>query len=436
MFRLLSLFSLMFPGLCRSKWEVKYLTNQKCALKGSTVLLSGTYQNQRELDANKIFWIVNPSPGNALNLMEHPSYQGRVEFFEKNQSLSLRLSNVSREDDGMYCIRILAKKPSQSHMQYPGIVLNVTELRVELPDEPLEGSSAALTCKSSCNLPNTTNFIWSKNQKLLSESQGSNHLSLSPITREDAGNYSCASTEPKHLQSASVALSVRYPPKNILVSISGSPEVTDGHSVTLICSTDSNPPPHTYTWFKEALEQENISLIVGSGQSLIISSFNSSHSGRYSCEAQNKYGSQISASIFLTSAGGQQTALQAAVGFGVAVIFIFIIIVVVIITRRTTRDPGEQYNCPYVSVTQANKSAPVLDQMSVRDLIPYAQNDGIYASVHKEPRKHDRSGEDDEVQYATVHFIRNPDKQVMDQGSAESARSDDFCVIYSSISIP
>ncbi|KAL0202768.1 hypothetical protein M9458_000786, partial [Cirrhinus mrigala] len=72
-------------------------------------------------------------------------------------------------------------------------------------------------------------------------------------------------------------------------------EIVEGDSVTLICSSDSKPPALNFTWFKE-----NQNSSVGSGQSFSISSVNSSHSGRYYCEAQNKYGSQRSASVSVT----------------------------------------------------------------------------------------------------------------------------------------
>ncbi len=76
------------------------------------------------------------------------------------------------------------------------------------------------------------------------------------------------------------------------MSISASAEIKEGDSVTLNCNSDSNPPALNFSWFKE-----NQSSAVGSGQSFIISSFNSRHSGRYYCEAQNQYGSQRSASV-------------------------------------------------------------------------------------------------------------------------------------------
>ncbi len=82
------------------------------------------------------------------------------------------------------------------------------------------------------------------------------------------------------------------------MSISASAEIKEGDSVTLNCSSDSNPPALNFSWFKE-----NQSSAVGSGQSFIISSFNSSHSGRYYCEAQNQYGSQRSASVSVSVKG-------------------------------------------------------------------------------------------------------------------------------------
>ncbi len=83
-----------------------------------------------------------------------------------------------------------------------------------------------------------------------------------------------------------------------MVNLNSSAEILEGDSVTLSCSSDSNPPALNFSWFKE-----NQSSAVGSGQSFIISSFNSSHSGRYYCDAQNKHGSQRSASVSVSVKG-------------------------------------------------------------------------------------------------------------------------------------
>ncbi len=70
------------------------------------------------------------------------------------------------------------------------------------------------------------------------------------------------------------------------MSINGSGEIVEGDSVTLTCSSDSNPPADII-WFKE-----NQSSAVGSGQS-----FSALQSGRFYCEAHNQHGSQRSDAV-------------------------------------------------------------------------------------------------------------------------------------------
>ncbi len=60
--------------------------------------------------------------------------------------------------------------------------------------------------------------------------------------------------------------------------------------MTLICSSDSNPPALNFIWFKE-----DQSPSVGSGQS-----FSALQSGRFYCEAHNQHGSQRSDAVTVT----------------------------------------------------------------------------------------------------------------------------------------
>ncbi len=79
-------------------------------------------------------------------------------------------------------------------------------------------------------------------------------------------------------------------PRNVSVSVNGSGEIVEGDSVTLTCSSDSNPPVLNFIWFKE-----NQSSSVGSGQS-----FSALQSGRFYCEAHNQHGSQRSDAVTVT----------------------------------------------------------------------------------------------------------------------------------------
>ncbi len=82
------------------------------------------------------------------------------------------------------------------------------------------------------------------------------------------------------------------PPKNLSVSISPSGEMVEGGSVTLNCSSDSNPPALNFTWFKGET-------FVGSGRIFNISKICSADSTKYKCKSIHEHGEQYSDAVIL-----------------------------------------------------------------------------------------------------------------------------------------
>ncbi|XP_056625466.1 B-cell receptor CD22-like [Triplophysa dalaica] len=74
-----------------------------------------------------------------------------------------------------------------------------------------------------------------------------------------------------------------------VISISSSGVIVEGDSVNLTCSSESNPPVHNYSWFKE-----NQTSSVGSGNIYIISNITSDHSGQYKCKTRQTCGERES----------------------------------------------------------------------------------------------------------------------------------------------
>ncbi len=81
------------------------------------------------------------------------------------------------------------------------------------------------------------------------------------------------------------------PPRSVSLSISPSGEIMEGASVTLSCSSDSNPPAEI-SWFKGGM-------IVGSGRIYSISNIRSDHSGEYKCKSKNEHGEKYSDAVTL-----------------------------------------------------------------------------------------------------------------------------------------
>lgn len=99
---------------------------KKCALKGSTIHLSGSYKHPNYLTVTETFWTVNPKKDMSINLLNHPDYSGRVQYFQNKGLFFLSLSNVTHEDEGQYCLRILTNVEKQRYLGHPGIELKVT----------------------------------------------------------------------------------------------------------------------------------------------------------------------------------------------------------------------------------------------------------------------------------------------------------------------
>uniref|UniRef100_A0A8C1XW90 Ig-like domain-containing protein n=1 Tax=Cyprinus carpio TaxID=7962 RepID=A0A8C1XW90_CYPCA len=210
---------------------------------------------------------------------EKKKERGRVQFFQNKEGMFfLRLSNVTHEDEGMYCLRILKGVEKQRFLGFPGFY--------SIPAEIMEGESPVLFCKTTCDLSGKTNFTWYKNGKRLSERIVSDQLLLPSVSSDDTGNYSCAVRDQKHLSSPAVTLSLYlfyyyYYYYYLLF----------GDSVTLSCSSDSNPPGD-FTWFKGGQ-------YAGSRRIYSVSNISSDHSGEYKCRSRNKHGVRYSDVVIL-----------------------------------------------------------------------------------------------------------------------------------------
>ncbi|XP_048051791.1 B-cell receptor CD22-like isoform X3 [Megalobrama amblycephala] len=393
------IFLLMIHGVSSAGWGVSYSPSHICALKDSSVIMNCTYTYPTGYKIMRVFWTKNPVKDvDPPDLSEDPEYSQRLQYLgDKQQNCTMRLSHVTLKDSHKYYFRFITNITEGKWTGTPGVTLTVTDLQVESPERVTEGDSVRLTCKSSCTLTDRATFIWYRNSQPLTERRDrNNELLLQSVRREDAGRYSCAVHGHNHISPA-VQLNVMYPPRNVSVLITGSGEVVSGDSVTLICSSDSNPPALNFSWFKE-----NESSAVGSGQS-----FSALQSGRFYCQAHNQHGSQRSDTVTVTvhHGAGRNVIVIAATSGGLFIIIIIIIIILFIIKKRR-RDKTED-----LTVKQNDLYSDASQRASVHDeplSEPDSANDAPYASVKPKRFRGNtpESRETEEIQYATVQHPR------------------------------
>ncbi|XP_026107247.1 B-cell receptor CD22-like isoform X5 [Carassius auratus] len=289
------IFLLMIHEVSSADWGVNYRDSHICALKDSSVIMSCNYTYPTRYKIKKVFWTKNSvKVGKKYpDLSEDPEYSQRLQYLgDKQKTCTIRLSHVTQKDSHKYYFSLITYKSgfwkkSVKWIGDPGVSLTVTDLQVESPENVTEGQNVSLTCKSSCALTDRATFIWYRNSKPLTERRDrNNQLLLQSVRREDAGRYSCGVEEHTYISPA-VQLSVTYPPKSVSLSISPSGVIVEGDSVTLICSSDSNPPAEI-NWFKEGS-------FLRSGRIYSISKISSNHSGEYKCKSSNKHGWKYSA---------------------------------------------------------------------------------------------------------------------------------------------
>uniref|UniRef100_A0A8C1WMU6 B-cell receptor CD22 n=1 Tax=Cyprinus carpio TaxID=7962 RepID=A0A8C1WMU6_CYPCA len=289
------IFLLMIHRAYSTKEDVNYSPSQICALKNSSVIMSCTFTYPTGRQIKKVFWTkttVKNADDEFPDLSEDPEYSQRLQYLgDKQQNCTIRLSHVTQKDQHMYYFRFTTDKADVKWLGAPGVTLTVTDLQVEAPERVTEGHNVSLTCKSSCTLTDRATFIWYRNSQPLTERRDrNNQLLLQSVRREDAGRYSCALHGHSYISPAA-HLNVTYAPKNVSVSISPS-VIVEGDSVTLSCSSDSNPPALNFSWFKGGM-------FVGSGRIYNISKISSDDSKKYKCKSRNEHGEKYSDAVTL-----------------------------------------------------------------------------------------------------------------------------------------
>ncbi|XP_039469847.1 B-cell receptor CD22-like [Oreochromis aureus] len=206
---------LQSPEVCvqdKNCWRVNYVSRRICALEGSSVNITSEYSHPDNMKPEFKCWSKKWRK-DEVEVEELIEAAGRVEYQDnmKNQHI-LTINNLKKNDSGGYTFRFQKDHEGWTQSDLPGVFLIVTELRVKMSPSAVvtEGQRVTLTCSTSCPLTDNTNYIWYLNSRPLTPRENQNkHLILDPVSREDAGSYSCAVKTNKDISSAPKTLTVQ-----------------------------------------------------------------------------------------------------------------------------------------------------------------------------------------------------------------------------------
>ncbi|XP_047648747.1 myelin-associated glycoprotein [Phacochoerus africanus] len=170
------------------------------------------------------------------------------------------------------------------NVKYPPVIVEVNS-----SVEAIEGSHVSLLCGADSNPPPL--LTWMRDGAVLQEAVAESlSLELEEVTPAEDGVYACLAENSYGQDNRTVELSVMYAPWK--PTVNGTVVAVEGETVSILCSTQSNPDP-IITIFKE--KQILATVIYESELQLELPAVTPEDDGEYWCVAENQYGQRATA---------------------------------------------------------------------------------------------------------------------------------------------
>nr|XP_027797065.1 myelin-associated glycoprotein isoform X2 [Marmota flaviventris] len=169
-------------------------------------------------------------------------------------------------------------------VKYPPVIVEMNS-----SVEAIEGSHVSLVCGADSNPPPL--LTWMRDGTVLREAVTEIlYLELEEVTPGEDGVYACLAENAYGQDNRTVELSVMYAPWK--PTVNGTMVAVEGETVSILCSTQSNPDP-ILTIFKE--KQILATVIYESQLQLELPAVTPEDDGEYWCVAENQYGQRATA---------------------------------------------------------------------------------------------------------------------------------------------
>ncbi|XP_069856124.1 Fc receptor-like protein 2 [Dipodomys merriami] len=250
-------------------------------------------------------------PSDRSTTQLHFSFLRSGHTLQSGWRSAFNISAIWKEDSDYYQCKAktashsVSKSSAQSYLDVQRIPVSQVSMEIQPPGgQAVEGESLVLVCSMAEGTGYTT-FSWHREN--MKESLGRKtersqraELEIPAIRESQAGGYYCTADNsygPVH--SEVVTITVRVPVSSPLLTFSAPGALAFvGDVVELHCEDSRASPPILYWVFHENITLGKASAPFGGGVSFNLS-LSAWHSGNYSCEADNGWGSQRGAVVTL-----------------------------------------------------------------------------------------------------------------------------------------
>ncbi|XP_075459359.1 B-cell receptor CD22-like [Ascaphus truei] len=224
------------------------------------------------------------------------------------QNCSIKIINVRNNDADIYYPWIDPDKNNFRFYDHP-VQLQVSDFPEELllksPGVMTEGRSVTISCSAQHTCPSSPPTLqWDRFgsiarafHKELTGGRWSvvSELTYIPFSEDHGSSLWCTAFYPsKHESATTIKLFINYSPKGTIVSVHEDINIKEGDTVTLTCSSNSNPAVHTYKWYHGQSRKP----LKYHGHQITLRNISWDH-GPYYCRAQNEVGEGESAPLDL-----------------------------------------------------------------------------------------------------------------------------------------
>ncbi|KAG7229458.1 hypothetical protein INR49_012857 [Caranx melampygus] len=389
------LLTFTLKGILAGDWSVHLPSSPICAVVGSSVVLPCSYdypqshndtsgggqlstqggggEEGQEYKVLSEMWCLEDSRCitpryvfHSAGIFQDPSYQSRVQYLGEPgaKNCSLRISNLRQSDSGNYVFYLITSHPTQKMPEQKGIQLLVADSSssavkalMSPPNGITEGGVLRLACCSPSASPQAR-FTWFRNTSATSRHEGQ-VWNISEVTSDDSGSYYCQIQTGDNVQkTAMLDIDVEYAPRNTTISVSPARERQRALPVTLTCSSDANPPVHTYTWYQgpaclptadKSFHQarQSLATLTGTGSTLSSVNVTAEKAGQHCCVARNRHGSQTEVVTLKDSSARAHSKSTRSkiilIGITIGVLVLILVAVICFVRRKQSSSRRQSY---------------------------------------------------------------------------------------------